>query len=146
VITSPLDMSYSQRWSFLNQNNHKMLAFVVMPNHIHAILYFPGPGYNLNKIISNAKRFLAYEMINRLEEKKLNDELDFLHGAVTKREAAKGQIHKVFEESFDAKGIYSEKFFMQKVNYIHHNPVKEKWNLLKSGGGLLGWAIRQAPT
>jgi REP element-mobilizing transposase RayT len=65
VITSPLDMSYSQRWSFLNQNNHKMLAFVVMPNHIHAILYFPGPGYNLNKIISNAKRFLAYEMIKQ---------------------------------------------------------------------------------
>ena len=53
-----------------------------------------------------------------------------MHGAVTKREAAKGQVHKVLEESFDAKGIYNEKFFMQKLNYIHHNPVKGKWNLV----------------
>jgi len=114
----------------IKQNSQQPLAFVIMPNHLHVILYFPEPGYNLNKIIGNAKRFMAYEIINRLEEKKMNEELGFLHGAVTKREAKKGQIHKVFEESFDAKGIYSEKFFMQKLNYIHHNPVSGKWNLV----------------
>jgi REP element-mobilizing transposase RayT len=114
----------------LKKNNQQPLAFVVMPNHLHVILYFPEPGYNLNKIIGNGKRFMAYEIINRLEEKNMNEELDFLHGAVTKREAKKGQIHKVFEESFDAKGIYNEKFFMQKLNYIHRNPVSGKWNLV----------------
>jgi hypothetical protein len=46
-----------------------LLAFVVMPNHLYAILCLPGPGNNLNRIISNARRFLAYEIINRLEEK-----------------------------------------------------------------------------
>jgi hypothetical protein len=66
---------------------------------------------------------MAYEIINRLDEKNMNEELIFLHEAVTKREAKKGQIHMVFEDSFDAKGIYNEKFFMQKLNYIHHNPV-----------------------
>ena len=73
---------------------------------------------------------MAYEIVDRLEENKMYEELDFLHGEVTKREAKKGQIHKVFEESFDAKGIYNEKFFMQKLNYIHHNPVSGKWNLV----------------
>jgi REP element-mobilizing transposase RayT len=127
--TNAYDAVY--KWfDILDQDNHKVLVFVVMPNHLHAILYFPEPGYNLNKVISNGKRFLAYEIINRLEENKLNAELDFLHGSVTKREAAKGQVHKVFEESFDAKGIYNEKFFTQKVNYIHHNPVKGKWKLV----------------
>ena len=114
----------------LKKNNQQTIAFVVMPNHMHVILYFPESGFNLNKIIGNAKRFLAYEIVNRLEEKKMNEELDFLHGAVTEREAKKGQIHKVFEESFDAKGIYNEKFFMQKLNYIHRNPVSGKWNLV----------------
>ena len=38
----------------LKKNNQQPLAFVIMPNHLHAILYFPEPGYNLNKIISPA--------------------------------------------------------------------------------------------
>jgi hypothetical protein len=46
------------------------------------------------------------------------------------KEKKKGQLHRVFEESFDAKPIYNQKFFMQKFNYIHHNPVSGKWNLV----------------
>ena len=56
--------------------------------------------------------------------------LDFLAGEVTEREKKKGQLHKVFTDSFDAKGIYNEKFFNQKMNYIHLNPVSGKWQLV----------------
>ena len=44
----------------------------------------------------------------------------------------KAQCDKVFEESFDAKGINNEKFLLQKLNYIHRNPVSERWNLVKN--------------
>jgi putative transposase len=115
----------------LKKNQHQVLAYVIMPNHLHVILYFPEPGYNLNKIIGNAKRFMAYEIIARLEEMKKNELLEFLFDAVTKREKKKAQRHKVFEESFDAKGINSEKFLLQKLNYIHRNPVSGRWNLVK---------------
>lgn len=54
----------------LKKNHHQVIGYVIMPNHLHAILYFPEPGYNLNKIIGNAKRFMAYEIIKRLEERK----------------------------------------------------------------------------
>ncbi len=36
-----------------------------------------------------------------------------------------------FKDSFDAKPIFSEKFLIQKLNYIHYNPVTGKWNLAK---------------
>jgi hypothetical protein len=36
----------------------------------------------------------------------------------------------VFEDSFDAKDCYSEEFIFQKLQYIHHNPVRKKWNLI----------------
>ena len=62
---------------------------------------------------------------------KRNDLLAYLFDAVTKREKKKAQRHKVFDESFDAKGICSEKFLLQKLNYIHHNPVSGQWNLVK---------------
>ena len=113
----------------LNANNQHVLVFVIMPNHLHVILYFPDAGYNLNKIIGNAKRFIAYEIIKRLKATNKNDLLKQLNEAVTEREKKKGQIHKVFKDSFDAKEIYSEKFMLQKLLYIHHNPVNGKWNL-----------------
>ena len=55
--------------------------------------------------------------------------LDALHSGVSKRERKNGQVHKVFEESFDRKECYSTDFIFQKLDYMHHNPVSGKWNL-----------------
>jgi hypothetical protein len=113
----------------LHKNNIYVTGYVIMPNHVHVLLYFRQMPKTLNTIIGNAKRFMAYEIIKRLTEKKEIKLLDVLHGAVKKREEKKGQIHKVFEDSFDAKECYSEEFIFQKLQYIHHNPVSKKWNL-----------------
>ncbi len=49
----------------------KTTAYTIIANHVHCILFFPDEHYNLNKIISNGKRFMAYELIKRAEEKGL---------------------------------------------------------------------------
>jgi len=113
----------------LFKNNIYVSGYVIMPNHVHVLLYFPQMPKSLNTITSNAKRFMAYEIVKRLEEKQENKLLDLLHSGVKKREAKKGQIHKVFEDSFDAKECHSEEFIFQKLQYIHHNPISKKWNL-----------------
>ena len=53
-----------------------------------------------------------------------------MQSAVTEKEKKKGQLHKVFEESFDAKSIDTKKFFLQKLNYIHLNPVRGNYKLI----------------
>ena len=127
--TNPYDLVY--KWfDELKKNNQEVISYVIMPNHFHAILYFPQTGYDLNKIIGNGKRLIAYEIIERLKQQIENDLLQLLAAAVTEREKNKGQLHRVFEESFDAKPVYNQNFFMQKFNYIHHNPVSGKWNLV----------------
>lgn len=127
--TSAYDTVY--KWfNHLYSNNIYVTGYVIMPNHVHVLLYFPQMPASLNTIIGNAKRFMAYEIIKRLEEQKENTLLNLLHGGVKKREAKKGQVHKVFEESFDAKECYSEEFIFQKLEYIHYNPVSKKWNLV----------------
>ena len=35
----------------------------------------------------------------------------------------------MFEHYFDAKAILNNRFLIQKLDYIHHNPVSGKWNL-----------------
>ena len=129
-ITQGYDMVYDW-FNFLRKDGIETVAYVVMPNHLHNILYFPDENFNLNKIIGNAKRFMAYEIVNRLEQNQDVGILQLLENAVTSRERKKGQLHKVFKDSFDAKPIYTEKFLLQKLNYIHHNPVSGKWNLAK---------------
>jgi hypothetical protein len=85
----------------------------------------------LNTIVGNAKRFIAYEIIKRLEQSKEEAVLERLYSGVKKTEKKKGQIHKVFEDSFDAKECNTEKFILQKLQYMHLNPVSKKWNLVK---------------
>ena len=107
------------KWfDYLKDQGFGTVAYVIMPNHVHTIHYFPEPGFNLNKIIANAKRFMAYELIKRLENANDHDTLNHLASAVTEREKKKGQLHKVFTDSFDARGIYNEKFFNQKLKYL----------------------------
>ena len=71
------------------------------------------------------------KLIKRLYNNEETSLVQSLSAAVTARERKKGQLHKVFKSSFDAKPIFSDKFLIQKIDYIHHNPVCGKWNLAK---------------
>jgi REP element-mobilizing transposase RayT len=57
-----------------------------MPNHIHCILYLPKDAPELYQIISNAKRFMAYEIVKRLEEKGNKEFLQKLEDGVRTKE------------------------------------------------------------
>jgi hypothetical protein len=70
-------------------------------------------------------------MINRLECMGNAELLHRLEKMLTGREIRKGQLHKVFKKYFDAKAIITHHFLMQKINYLHNNPVSGKWMLAK---------------
>ncbi len=130
-ITDSYDLIYN--WLKLIDGKYqiKTLAYVIMPNHAHVLIYLTELNINLNTLLSNGKRFMAYECIKRLKASNQNSLLDKLSAGCSEKEKAKGQKHKVFEPSFDAKEIYSVGFLNQKIDYIHNNPVQGKWNLAK---------------
>jgi putative transposase len=122
---------------------NKIHAYVIMPNHFHGIFYLSEKSPNIMKLIQNAKRFLAYEIIKLLKEDcglrrgspltgdslravEIEEVLKFFSESVNIKKNAK---YKVFEDGFDCKVIYSKKFFLQKLNYIHKNPLQEHWRL-----------------
>jgi REP element-mobilizing transposase RayT len=109
----------------------KTTGYVIMPNHVHCLLFFPTDQFDLSKIIANGKRFMAYEIISRLETISAGIILLQLQEGLTAKQIEKGQKHKVFEESFDAKPVYHRDFLLQKLQYIHLNPVRGKWKLVE---------------
>src|SRR5690606_5182132 len=47
----------------LKSKGHFALGYVVMPNHLHALLGFRNTGEEtINKIVGNGKRFMAYDI------------------------------------------------------------------------------------
>jgi REP element-mobilizing transposase RayT len=118
------------KWfEYLKQNNHFITGYVIMPNHLHALIAFSNSGKNINRIICNGKRFMAYDIIAKLKEKGNENILNQLAVGVNPSDKKRGKLHEVFEASFDIKECYSLEFIKQKLNYIHFNPYTGKWNL-----------------
>ena len=101
-----------------------------MPNHLHALIDFGVSEKNINTMVSNGKRFIAYEIVKRLQEQNNEEILLKLAEAVTKSDKDRGKKHQVFERSFDFKQITSQHFFLQKLPYMHNNPSSGVWNLV----------------
>jgi len=80
-------------------------------------------------IQSNGKRFLAYEIVKRLKNLNRNDILLILENSVIPEERERKKKHRVFERSSDIKACITGKFLLQKLDYIHCNPISKKWHL-----------------
>lgn len=101
-----------------------------MPNHFHALIGFCNTGQSINAIIGNGKRFMAYEIIKRLEEQDESRLLHCLRSAVQATDRERNKKHEVWEDSFDWKECRTHKYMKQKADYIHDNPCRGKWNLV----------------
>lgn len=113
------------KWfDYLGEQGHYIIGYVIMTSHVHAIIAFINTGKIINSIISNGKRFIAYELVQRLKNQNNNLILQELNSVLNNTEKKEGKLHSVFETSFDWKECRTEKFIQQKLDYIHWNPCK----------------------
>ena len=118
------------RWfDYLKQQGHYITGYVIMPNHVHVIIGFKKTKQDINTIIGNGKRFMAYDIINRLIEQGETILLDRLTDSVEASRKANNKKHEVWELSFDWKQCLTLDFINQKLDYFHRNPCKGKWEL-----------------
>ena len=127
-ITNFYDFVY-QWFEILTKFQVYNCGYVIMPNHLHMLIYTQNSERAINNIIGTGKRFMAYEIVRRLENCGRTDLLHIMTDAVTKSERQRNKRHEVFQDSLDCKEIITEKFVRQKLNYIHKNPVSGKWKL-----------------
>ena len=99
-----------------------MLGYVIMPNHIH-LLTANVESTSLSDVMRDFKHYTSSQIAKELESS--NNRL-FLY--IMKKAAAKEhkkQNYKVWQDDFHPEIIYSEKWFSQKLSYMHHNPVRK---------------------
>ena len=98
-------------------------SFVIMTNHIHIIWQIQG-GHKRENVQRNFLKFSAQKIKYDLKDNYQNLLKQF---AVN----AKDRQYQLWERNPLSLDIYDRKVFMEKLNYIHHNPVQEKWNLCR---------------
>ena len=113
----------------LKSKGHFINGYVIMPNHVHALISFINTTQSINTVIGNGKRFMAYKIINRLEKNNETTLLEQLAGGVEATRKVNKKLHEVWELSFDWKDCRSNEFVWQKLDYMHNNPCTGKWQL-----------------
>jgi REP element-mobilizing transposase RayT len=67
-ITNGYNIVY--KWfNYLKSNGHYVIAYCIMPNHVHCLLAFKDSTKTINTIIGNGKRFMAYDIVKKLKKK-----------------------------------------------------------------------------
>jgi len=105
----------------------KLFVFVIMPNHIHIIVQF-SEEYPLSDMMRDFKKFTARQIYHQLSAEGNDKVLEVL-----KQEGERvKQKYKVWEDGYDARDVFSTKFLLQKMDYIHHNPCQPQWKLAET--------------
>ena len=122
-ITNGYDAVYNW-FDVLKQNGHYIIGYTIMTHHVHAIIAFHNTGKTINSIIGNGKRFIAYDIVKRLQQQRENILLVKMQDMVNSTQKSDNKLHEVFEPSFDWKECRTRAFIHQKLNYMHWNPCK----------------------
>jgi putative transposase len=80
--------------------NAVIAGYVLMPTHIHLLMFIEGS--KLSAFMRDFKKFIAQKVVKDL----------------------KTSTSSVWMPRYDRVAIYSHKVLCEKLNYIHHNPVK----------------------
>jgi putative transposase len=96
----------------------KIYAYVIMDNHLHLI----GRGDNLGKTIKEFKSHTAKWIIKLSEQENkswLLNQFKFY-----KQTQKKKCNYQVWQEGYHPQLISSEEMIRQRIDYVHHNPVR----------------------
>ena len=108
-----------QAMEYCRTHKHlKIHAWVILENHFHAIVAAP----DLSRALADLKRHTARRIVEQLEAERCDWLLHQLrhHRLAHKTES----IHQVWQEGSHPQAIVSDEIMLQKLEYLHNNPVK----------------------
>jgi REP element-mobilizing transposase RayT len=94
-----------------------LFAYVLMPDHLHSIT---DGVKKASVVLRYIKGIISRRVIDYLKEHGHLSSLEKLRHETRER----GYAYSLWEHHNNAFPIFSEEMFMQKVNYVHQNPVR----------------------
>lgn len=101
----------------------EIYAYCIMPSHVHMIASTPGL---LGEVLRDMKKHTSKAIVKAIEENPMESKRELFLGCFRKA-ADKSKRHKEYcfwQDTNHPILLYSDKFIIQKENYIHMNPVE----------------------
>jgi REP element-mobilizing transposase RayT len=99
----------------------KVYGFVIMPNHIHLIWQIQD-GFKQSQVQMRLLKFTGQQM--KLELLKIAP-----HKLQSYKVNAKDREYQIWERNSLSINLWSPAVFNQKMDYVHNNPLQDKWRL-----------------
>ena len=99
-------------------DNLKIYSYVILENHLHLV----ASSDDISKTMKKFKSYTAKKLLELLEKENIHTILEQL--AFYKKAHKKMTTYQVWQEGMQAKLIQNEKMMIQKIEYIHNNPIK----------------------
>ncbi len=104
---------------YLQQHdNFKLYAYVILENHLHMV----AQSDDLSKSMESFKKYTARQIIDLLKSRNVTTILDQL--AFYKKAHKEDREYQLWQEGIAPKLIQRDSMMVERINYIHQNPVK----------------------
>ncbi len=100
-----------------NSGGFAIYAYVIMPDHLHAIT---DAVLKPSRVLQYVNGIISRRIIDHLKEHRHDASLRKLR----RESGTRRHQYSLWEHHSNVSQIFSEAMFMQKVNYIHQNPVR----------------------
>ena len=102
----------------------QVYAYCIMPNHVHMIVQAVDEE-SISGILRDLKTHTAKAIAKKLEEEKPEGyEVALAKFVAAGRALKRIKKYKVWQDGNQAKLLYGNRFIIEKLNYIHNNPVE----------------------
>lgn len=102
----------------------ELYAWCLMSNHLH-LMAGAAPEKNLSDILRDFKRYTSKAITTAIQRDPESRRQWMLHRfAYNARTDAKSEIYKFWQEGNEAKELITRDFTLQKLHYLHQNPVR----------------------
>ena len=125
---------------FFDGERYRLLAWVVMPNHVH-VLFQPFPGWPVSKTVASWKKFTARKISDFLKPGDAAGNANLLIGTTARDTANSAKANRVigvpgsvpnasapvWHREYWDRYIRNGAHFRKTLDYIHQNPVSAKF-------------------
>jgi len=101
----------------------KLFAWCIMSNHVHLIV--SAKNENLSDILRDFKKFTSKQIISAIEKNEHESRREWMLRIFLEQgtKNSRNKTYQFWRQDNQPQELYSPKFFFQKLNYIHNNPL-----------------------
>jgi REP element-mobilizing transposase RayT len=112
----------SESFNFCHRKKHlRINAYVIMPTHVHAILFDEDfDSSRLRQTVTALRKFTGRRLIDYCGSR-----APACFSATVRDNAGRDREHRFWQDDMHPEAIYTQAFWQQKFDYLHDNPCRK---------------------